>query len=52
MNRRELVAEVVREANKRLERDGWTDTRTVSVKIRVHKDLRQVSHNNAENSVH
>ena len=40
MNRRELVAEIVTEAKKRLEREGWADTRTVSVKIRVHRDLR------------
>jgi tRNA-dihydrouridine synthase 4 len=40
MNKRELVSEIVTEAKKRLEREGWGDTRTVSVKIRVHKDLR------------
>ena len=42
MNKRELVAEIVTEAKKSLEREGWADTRTVSVKIRIHKDLRQV----------
>ena len=43
MNRRDLVAEMVVEAKKRLESDGWRDSRTVSVKIRVHKDLRLVA---------
>lgn len=42
MNKRELVAEMVTEAQKRLKREGWADTRTVSIKIRIHKDLRQV----------
>jgi hypothetical protein len=42
MNKRELVAEMVTEAKKQLEREGWGDTRTVSAKIRIHKDLRCV----------
>jgi tRNA-dihydrouridine synthase 4 len=44
MNRREVVAEMVTETRKRLERDGYRDTRTVSVKIRVHRDLRYVNY--------
>lgn len=42
MNQRELVADMVKEAKTALERDGWKGQKTVSVKIRVHKDLRYV----------
>jgi tRNA-dihydrouridine synthase len=42
MNQRELVAEIVKEAKAALERDGWKNKKTVSVKIRVHRDLRYV----------
>jgi tRNA-dihydrouridine synthase 4 len=40
MNRRSLVAETVKAAKTTLERDGYAGKRTVSVKIRIHKDLR------------
>jgi tRNA-dihydrouridine synthase 4 len=39
MNKRELVAEIVTEAKKKLKHDGFGE-KTVSVKIRVHPDLR------------
>jgi tRNA-dihydrouridine synthase 4 len=41
MNQRELVADMVTAAKAALEREGWKGKSTVSVKIRVHKDLRQ-----------
>ncbi|OBT75030.1 hypothetical protein VF21_06344 [Pseudogymnoascus sp. 05NY08] len=41
MNKRELVADIVKEARATLKRDGYEGRRTVSVKIRIHKDLRQ-----------
>ncbi|KAL5344226.1 tRNA dihydrouridine synthase [Pseudogymnoascus australis] len=41
MNKRELVADIVKEAKATLKRDGYEGRRTVSVKIRIHKDLRQ-----------
>ncbi|KAG9235138.1 tRNA-dihydrouridine synthase-like protein 4-like protein [Amylocarpus encephaloides] len=41
MHKRELVAEMVREAKLALEREGYKNKKTVSVKMRVHKDLRQ-----------
>jgi hypothetical protein len=40
MNKRELVADIVKEAKATLKRDGYEGRRTVSVKIRIHKDLR------------
>jgi tRNA-dihydrouridine synthase 4 len=40
IHKRELVAEIIREAKATLEREGLGATRTVSVKIRIHKDLR------------
>jgi tRNA-dihydrouridine synthase 4 len=40
MHRRELVAEMVKEAKSALQREGFEGKKTVSVKIRVHKDLR------------
>lgn len=50
MERRELVRDIVLETRQTLRRDGWyvgredgadsTKGRSVSVKIRVHKDLR------------
>lgn len=43
MNRRELVAEIVTAAKEQLAKEGWDDSRTVSVKIRIHKDLRYVN---------
>jgi tRNA-dihydrouridine synthase 4 len=39
INNRELVAEMIKNAKATLEREGWGETRTVSVKIRIHKDL-------------
>ena len=44
MNKRELVADIVKEAKATLKRDGYEGRRTVSVKIRIHKDLRYVPH--------
>ncbi len=43
MNKREHVADMVIAAKEQLEKEGWGDSRTVSVKIRVHKDLRCVT---------
>ena len=40
MHKRELVAEMVKEAKSALKREGFEGKKTVSVKIRVHKDLR------------
>ena len=40
MHKRELVAEMVKEAKSALKRDGFEGNKTVSVKIRIHKDLR------------
>lgn len=40
MHKRELVAEMVKEAKSALKREGFEEKKTVSVKIRVHKDLR------------
>ncbi|KAG0649876.1 tRNA-dihydrouridine(20a 20b) synthase [Hyphodiscus hymeniophilus] len=40
MHKRELVAEMVKEAKSALKRDGFEGKKTVSVKIRIHKDLR------------
>ena len=40
MHKRELVAEMVKEAKSALHREGYEGKKTVSVKIRVHKDLR------------
>jgi tRNA-dihydrouridine synthase 4 len=40
MHKRELVAEMVKEAKSSLHRMGYEGKKTVSVKIRVHKDLR------------
>jgi len=42
MNKPALVAEMVKEAKAVVEREGWTGRRTVSVKIRIHKDLQYV----------
>jgi len=42
MHKRELVAEMVSAARAALERDGFRGLKTVSVKIRIHKDLRYV----------
>lgn len=49
MGKRELVAQIVREAKAALHRDGFGASRTVSVKIRIHKDPRYASpsHNTA-----
>ncbi|EPE25064.1 FMN-linked oxidoreductase [Glarea lozoyensis ATCC 20868] len=41
MHKRELVAEMVKEAKASLEREGFKDKKTVSVKIRIHRDLRE-----------
>ena len=41
MHKRELVAEMVKEAKSALQREGFEGKKTVSVKIRVHKDLRE-----------
>jgi tRNA-dihydrouridine synthase 4 len=41
MNKRELVCDIVKEAKTALARSGYEGRRTVSVKIRVHKDLRE-----------
>lgn len=43
IHKRELVAEMIKEAKATLAREGWGPTRTVSVKIRIHKDLRCVT---------
>lgn len=43
MHKRELVAEMVKEAKGALKRDGYEGKKTVSVKIRIHRDLRYVS---------
>ena len=40
MHKRELVAEMVKEAKSALKREGFEEKKTVSVKIRIHKDLR------------
>lgn len=40
MHKRELVAEMVKEAKSALKRNGFEGRKTVSVKIRIHKDLR------------
>ena len=40
MHKRELVAEMVKEAKSALQREGYQGHKSVSVKIRVHKDLR------------
>ena len=40
MHKRDLVAEMVKEAKSSLERHGFAGKKTVSVKIRIHKDLR------------
>jgi tRNA-dihydrouridine synthase 4 len=40
MQKRELVSEMVKEAKSALKRDGFEEKKTVSVKIRIHKDLR------------
>jgi hypothetical protein len=40
MHKRELVAEMVKEATSALQRKGFGGKKTVSVKIRIHKDLR------------
>ncbi|KAM3074168.1 tRNA dihydrouridine synthase [Clarireedia jacksonii] len=41
MHKRELVAEMVKEAKATMQREGYEGKKTVSVKIRIHKDLRQ-----------
>ncbi|QSZ28945.1 hypothetical protein DSL72_003452 [Monilinia vaccinii-corymbosi] len=41
MHKRELVAEMVKEAKSALKREGYEGKKTVSVKIRIHKDLRE-----------
>ncbi|PQE21100.1 hypothetical protein CJF32_00005554 [Rutstroemia sp. NJR-2017a WRK4] len=41
MHKRELVAEMVKEAKATMQREGHEGKKTVSVKIRIHKDLRQ-----------
>ncbi|TEY67458.1 hypothetical protein BOTCAL_0125g00220 [Botryotinia calthae] len=41
MHKRELVAEMVKEAKSALKRDGFEGKKTVSVKIRIHRDLRE-----------
>jgi tRNA-dihydrouridine synthase len=41
MNKRELVFDIVKATKARFEREGMTE-KTVSVKIRVHSDLRFV----------
>lgn len=40
MHKRELVAEMVVAAKAALKEEGYEGKKTVSVKIRVHKDLR------------
>ena len=40
MHKRELVAKMVVAAKSALEHLGYEETKTVSVKIRIHKDLR------------
>lgn len=40
MHKRELVAEMVKEAKSTLKQEGYEGKKTVSVKIRIHKDLR------------
>ncbi|KAJ8060945.1 hypothetical protein OCU04_010025 [Sclerotinia nivalis] len=40
MHKRELVAEMVKEAKSALKREGFEGKKTVSVKIRIHRDLR------------
>jgi tRNA-dihydrouridine synthase 4 len=40
MHKRELVAKMVKEAKSSLRREGFEGKKTVSVKIRIHKDLR------------
>lgn len=42
MHKRELVAEMVKEAKSALKREGFEGKKTVSVKIRIHRDLRYV----------
>jgi tRNA-dihydrouridine synthase 4 len=42
MHKRELVAEMVKEAKATMQREGHEGRKTVSVKIRIHKDLRYV----------
>ncbi|ESZ91181.1 hypothetical protein SBOR_8432 [Sclerotinia borealis F-4128] len=41
MHKRELVAEMVKEAKSALQREGYEGKKTISVKIRIHKDLRE-----------
>jgi tRNA-dihydrouridine synthase 4 len=48
IHKRELVAEMIKEAKATLEREGWGESRTVSVKIRIHKDLRFVTSTHIE----
>jgi len=43
IHKRDLVAEMIKEAKATLAREGWGPTRTISVKIRIHKDLRYVA---------
>lgn len=40
MHKRGLVAEMIKEAKSSLQREGFEGKKTVSVKIRIHKDLR------------
>jgi tRNA-dihydrouridine synthase 4 len=42
MHKRELVAEMVKEAKATMHREGYEGKKTVSVKIRIHKDLRYI----------
>lgn len=42
MHKRELVAEMVTAAKEAMKNEGFEGQKTVSVKIRVHKDLRCV----------
>jgi hypothetical protein len=48
IHKRELVAEMIKEAKANLEREGWGESRTMSVKIRIHKDLRFVTSTHTE----
>lgn len=43
MEKPELVCEIVRAARKVIREEGWEGRRTMSVKIRIHKDLEYVS---------
>lgn len=39
MERRELVCEIIRAAKQTIMRDGFEGRRTMSIKIRIHRDL-------------